>query len=403
MDTVRRAAQLSWCMRFSSRLPPDLEPNGLSRRLAERRGLGLEVLDLTQSNPTRCGFHYPEAAIRSALAGAQAMTYDPDPRGAAAIREAVAAAWGHGLSGRDLFLTASTSEAYAWLFKLLGNPGDDILVQSPGYPLFEWLARMEGLEARPIPAFCFERWSLDLPGLEAACGPRTRAVVVVNPNNPTGHFLSHGEWLGLTALCARRGLVLIVDDVFSPYVLEPEPEALRSVLEAPAPPCPTAVLSGLSKAALLPQVKLAWCAVRGPGAERILDGLEFIADQYLSVSASAMAAATVLLDLAPGLQAQALDRLRGNLGSLDRMLADAPAWSRLAVGGGWSVVLRRPAVGADESFAEQLLARTGVLVHPGSFFGFTSAGHLVLSLLTPAGEFEAGCRRLLQADSFQGR
>jgi hypothetical protein len=385
-------------MRLSSRLPPDLEPNGLTRRLAERRALDLEILDLTQSNPSRCGFDYPEAAIRSGLAGAYAMTYDPDPRGSAVGREAIAAAWGHGLSGQDLFLSASTSEAYSWLFKLLGDPGDDILVQSPGYPLFEWLARMEGMEARSIPALGFEDWRLDLEALEAAYGPRTRAIVVVNPNNPTGHFLSHDEWGRLASFCARKQLPLIVDEVFASYSLEPARDALATALEHRSPPCLTVVLSGLSKSALLPQLKLAWAAVRGPGASGLLAGMEFIADQYLSVSAPVLAALPDLLRLAPGLQDQCRDRLRTNLSVLDGLLTAAPAWSRLKVGGGWSVVLRRPAFGGDAEFVEGLLGAHGVHVHPGGFYGYGSAGYLVASLLPTPGIFREGVTRMLEFD-----
>jgi aspartate/methionine/tyrosine aminotransferase len=385
-------------MRFSSRLPSGLDPNGLASILFDRHRQGLAVLDLTRANPTACGFRYPGAAIRAALGGPDVLSYDPDPRGRPSARAAVAAWWGHGVAPQDLVLSASTSEAYSWIFKLLGNPGDDVLVPSPSYPLFEWLARMEGLIARPVPAFRFEGWHLDLAGLEAACGPRTRAVVVVNPNNPTGHFLGRSEWAQLCAFCARRDLALVVDEVFSPFALEPDPDALRTVLEDPAPPCTTLILSGLSKLALLPQLKLAWTAVRGPGAAALLEGLEFIADQYLSVGAPVLAALPDLLQLAPDLQQQALDRLRTNLATLDRLLVGTPAWSRLPVGGGWSVVLRRPALGTDESFAETLLAERGVHVHPGGFYGFASEGYLVAGLLSAPDEFEKGMTLMLGMD-----
>ncbi len=384
-------------MHPSSRLPASLEPNGLAQRLGARRAAGLEVLDLTQSNPTRCGFRYPEEALRAAVGGPGLLAYDPDPRGAAASRDAIAGWWGHGLKGSDLLLSASTSESYAWLFKRIGEPGDDVLVPSPSYPLFEWLARLEGLTARPVPAFRFEGWHLDLEGLEAAAGTRTRAVVVVHPNNPTGHHLTRIEWERLTAFCARRDLLLVVDEVFAPYPLEPSPEALPSALADPEPACTVVVLSGLSKAALLPQLKLAWMAVRGPGAARLLADLEFIADQYLSVSAAVQAAVPILLGLAPDLQDQARSRLRENLAVLDRSLAGAPAWGRLPVGGGWSAVLRRPAVGDDEAFAEALLEERGVLLHPGSFYGIHAPGHLVLSLLTPTGVMARGLSLALGA------
>ncbi len=382
-------------MRRSSRLPDPFEPNPLSRLLAERRAAGDPVLDLTVSNPTTCGFRYPEAEIRAALSEPSVLRYTPDPHGSAGAREAVAAHHGRGLRAPDLLLTASTSEGYALLFKLLGDPGDEVLVPSPSYPLFDWLARLEGLHARTVPSYFHERWHLDLGALEAAVSERTRAVVVVNPNNPTGHFLSRTEWTGLTELCARRGLALLVDEVFSDYALEAPPDALPTALEDAGPPCPLFLLSGLSKIAALPQVKLGWIAVRGPGAADHLEALAFLADQYLSVSASAQAAAPALLALAPGIQAQVRTRLRANLAALDRALADRPHLSRLPVEGGWSVLFRRPALDADDACALRLLRETGVLIHPGSFFDLPGDGHLVLSLLTPEAVFSEGLERAL--------
>lgn len=384
-------------MRLSSRLPELAAPdalNTLSAALAARRAAGLPVLDLTASNPTACGFRYPEAELRAALGGPGVLAYAPDPKGAAEAREAIAAHHGRGLRAEDLLLTASTSEAYALLFKLLGDPGDEVLVPSPSYPLFEWLARLEGLSAKPVPAWRHERWEFDAAALEEACGPRARALCVVSPNNPTGQYLSREEWGRITAFCARRGLALIVDEVFADFPLEPEPDHLPSALEDPDPPCPVFVLSGLSKAALLPQVKLGWIAARGPGAARALEALEFLADQYLSVSASAQAAASAILAFAPGLRAQARTRCAGNLAALDAWLASHPTCGRLRVGGGWSVLLRRPALGPDEAFALDLLEREGVLVHPGHFFDLPSEGFLVLSLLPQEGRFQAGLEGL---------
>ncbi|HTL98388.1 MAG TPA: pyridoxal phosphate-dependent aminotransferase [Holophagaceae bacterium] len=377
-------------MSRSSRLPVNSAPNALSAALARLRAAGRPILDLTVSNPAACGFDYPEAEIRAALGGAGTLRHEPDPRGALSAREAVARHHGRGLCAADLLLTASTSEAYALLFKLLGDPGDEVLVPSPSYPLFEWLARLEGLRAVPAPAWFHERWSLDVGALDAACTPRTRAVCVVNPNNPTGQFLSRAEWRMLTEFCARKGLALIVDEVFADFPLEPEADHLPTALEDPGPPCLLFVLSGLSKAALLPQVKLGWIAARGPGAAPALEDLEFIADQYLSVSAPAQVAAPALLRLAPELRAQALARAKGNLAALDAWLPACPGCSRLPVGGGWSVLLRRPALEDDGSFALRLLEREGVLAHPGHYFDLPAEGFLVLSLLAPATTFGAG-------------
>jgi hypothetical protein len=356
---------------------------------------GRELLDLTVSNPTRCGFEYPEAAIRAALSSPGVLTYDPDPQGSCEARAAIAAHHGQGLRAEELLLTASTSEGYGLLFKLLGDPGDEVLVPSPSYPLFEWLARLEGLAAQPVPSYFHERWHLDLGALEAAVSPRTRAVVVVNPNNPTGHFLSKTEWAALTALCARHGLALLVDEVFADYTLEPTGNRLATALLDPDPPCPVFLLSGLSKVAALPQLKLGWIAVRGPGAGTYLEALAFLADQYLSVSAPVQAAAPTLLALAPGMRGQVGARLRANLAALDAALATHPRLSRLPVEGGWSVLLRRPAVDADEFCALRLVAEASTLVHPGSFFDLPGDGHLVLSLLTPEQIFCEGLQRIL--------
>ncbi|WP_243293986.1 pyridoxal phosphate-dependent aminotransferase [Geothrix mesophila] len=382
-------------MHLSSRLPHGFEPNALSAALGQLRAEERELLDLTVSNPTRCGFVYPEDGIRQALSSPAVLRYDPDPLGTRSAREAVAAHHGHGLRAEDLLLTASTSEGYGLLFKLLGDPGDEILVPSPSYPLFEWLARLEGLHARPVPSYFHDRWHLDLGALEVSVGPRTRAVVVVNPNNPTGHFLSKGEWDGLTALCARRGLALLVDEVFADYALEAPADRLPTALEDAAPPCPVFLLSGLSKVAALPQLKLGWIAVRGADAEAHLEALAFLADQYLSVSAPVQAAAPALLALAPAIRSQVRARLSANLAALDVSLAGHPRLTRLPVEGGWSVLLRRPAVDADEACALRLLEQAGVLAHPGSFFDLPGDGHLVLSLLTPEPTFREGLDRIL--------
>jgi len=381
-------------MRLSDRLPAAYAPNALSAALARRRAAGLAVLDLTVSNPTTAGFAYPET-LRGALAAPETAIYAPDPHGADAARQAIAAYQGHGVSADSLLLTASSSESYSWLFKAVGNPGDAVLVPSPSYPLFDWLARLEGLEARPVSALFQDGWGLDLEGLQAACTERTKALVVVNPNNPTGQYLTARDWAALTAFAAARGLLLIVDEVFSDHALEPPADALRTVLATPEPPCSLAVLSGLSKVALLPQAKLGWMVLRGPGSMALYEGLAFIADQFLSVSASAAAVAGPALAAAPALQAQVRARSRANLATLDRALVAHPYLGRRPVEGGWSVLLRRPAVGSDEACVLRLLEEASVLVHPGHFFDIAQEGFLVLSLLTPEADFSEGVERIL--------
>jgi hypothetical protein len=381
-------------MRLSSRLPQGFEPNALTTALARLKSEGREILDLTVSNPTQCGFSYPEAEIRAALSRPEVLTYDPDPLGSRSARQAIAGHHGHGLRAEDLLLTASTSEGYGLLFKLLGDPGDEVLVPSPSYPLVDWLARLEGLNVRSVPSYFHERWHLDLDALATAITPRTRTIVVVNPNNPTGHFLSQSEWHGLTELCARRGLALLVDEVFADYALEAPADSLGTVLVGLDPPCPVFLLSGLSKVAALPQLKLGWIAVRGPGAAGYLESLAFLADQYLSVSAPVQVAAPTLLALASDIREQVQARLRANLAAFEAALSGHIHLSRLPVEGGWSVLLRRPAVDADEACALRLLEAASTLVHPGSFFDLPGDGHLVLSLLTPEALFREGLGRI---------
>ena len=381
-------------MHTSSRLPQHFQPNAITAELEALREAGVSWVDLTISNPTRCALIYPEEAIREALHRPEVPGYAPEAQGSQGTREAIAAWHGHGVQAEDLLLTASTSEAYSWLFKLLGDPGDEVLVPSPSYPLFEWLARLEGLAAISIPAYFADRWHLDLEALEAACEARTRAIVVVNPNNPTGHFLSRGEWAGLTALCARQGMALIVDEVFVDYALEPAPDHLPTALEDTDPPCPVFVLSGLSKVAALPQIKLGWILARGP-AKALLEPLAFIADQYLSVSSPAQTAAPTILGLTPALQEQIRHRLRANLRHLDEALKPFSHLSRLPVEGGWSVLLRRPALDSAEACALRLLRGARVLVQPGHFFDLPSEAFLVLSLLTPEAKFREGLGRML--------
>jgi aspartate/methionine/tyrosine aminotransferase len=376
----------------SGRLPGSLEPNPLTLEVAALRRQGRPFLDLTVSNPTRCGFPYPGTAIREALGGSGVLAYDPDPRGAAAARAAVAAWHGRGVDPEEVVLTASTSEAYGWLFKLLCDPGDDVLVPSPSYPLFHWLGALEGVEARPVPALPLDRWELDFDAMARALTPRTRAVIVVNPNNPTGQFLSRSEWDGLLAFCAGRGLALLVDEVFSDYRLEPAADGLPTALETPDPPCPVFVLSGLSKIAALPQVKLGWIVARGAKARDRLEDLAFIADQYLSVSAPASAAAGPILALAPEIQGHLKARLRSNLAALDTALARHPALGRARVEGGWSAVLRVPALEPGEGLALRVLREAEVLLHPGIFFDMPGEGRLVCSLLPE--EFPAAVERV---------
>ncbi len=384
-------------MRISKRLPASLLPTTFSKLVEARRGTA-EFLDLTVSNPTRCGFEFENVDWQHSLASDEVLHYEADPCGSLAARTSIAAHHGYGVLPEDILLTASTSEAYSWLFKLLCDPGDQVLVPSPSYPLFEHLATLEGIGALNVSAYFHERWCLDIPALASVCGPRTRAIVVVNPNNPSGQFLSKDEWRDLTTLCASRDLSLLVDEVFADFPLEPVADSMRTALLDRDPPCPVFVLSGLSKVALLPQVKLGWILLRGK-ARAYLDPLTFLADQYLSVSASAQAVAAPALLAAPARRDKVLKRAVENLDCMDEMLKAHRHLSRLPVEGGWSVIVRRPIIhdihDDDEACALRLLEETSALVHPGSFFDLPMNGYLVLSLLTPPRIFREGLSRIL--------
>lgn len=377
-------------MRFSARTDWDVAETRLARALRQRRAAGLPLLDLTASNPTRCGFHYDEAAILAALGDQRAMQYDPDPRGLMRAREAVARYYaGHGaaVSQDKIFLTTSTSEAYSWAFRLLCNAGEEVLIAQPSYPLFDFLAQLEDVQLRPYPLFYDHGWHIDVAGLRERIGPATRAIAVVHPNNPTGHWTR--ERSELESLCADHGLALVVDEVFLDYPLTDSAAASFAAGEHRAL---TFVLSGISKIAALPQMKAAWIAAAGPEGQLrpALERLEVIADTFLSMNAPVQWALGDWLDSARAVQEEIRHRTRANLHVLDAAVGRCPAVARLEVEAGWSAVLRVPALERDEDLAIRLIEECGVSVHPGYFFGFSGDGWLVASLLTPEEEFREG-------------
>ncbi len=381
-------------MFISSRLPATFQTNALSLALAACKDS--PYLDLTISNPTRCGLDFgpiglnPEGLAQE-LSTEHVFQYSPDAAGSLAAREAVGAY--HDISPDAITLTASTSEAYGWLFKLLGNPGDSFLVPSPSYPLFDWLARLEGVRTLPVNAYYADRWHLDLDALEATCERYTRALILVNPNNPTGHFISKCEWEWILDFCTRQKLALIVDEVFAPYALEKPEDALSTALDQSGD-CPIFVLSGLSKLTALPQIKAGWILAASKTALNLQEHLHFIADQYLSVSAPAQAALPWILQKAPAIQALIRSRLQENLAQLDARLVKGCSHSRLRVEGGWTVLLKRPLIEDDEHHVIHLLKDKRVLTQPGHFFDLPE-GYLVLSLLTEPKNFREGLERML--------
>lgn len=385
-------------MPFSARAQLDTTPNRLSRLLDEKRRAGAPLIDLTESNPTAAGIPYP-ADLLAPLADAAALRYEPAPLGLQPAREAVARDYrrrGHTVPPERIVLTASTSEAYAYLFKLLLDPGDCVLVPRPSYPLFEFLARLEGGRSESYELDYDGEWHLSVERVIERLTPSTRAVAVVNPNNPTGSFLKRGEAARLLELCARRDLPVIADEVFADFAFEPDGRRVTSLAgENDEALCFS--LGGLSKSCGLPQLKLGWIAVSGPAPRRAesLRLLEVIADSYLSVGTPVQQAAPALLARLPELQAPLRARLAANLRRLRDGVLGSPA-TLLAVEGGWYGVLRVPATLTEEERALRLLERRDVLVHPGFFFDFPTEAYLVLSLLPREDDFARGVAAVLE-------
>ena len=383
---------------FSQRTNWRLSPNALSLAIEEARTSGQQILDLAVSNPTEAGVRPDAEIVLAALANPEAMHYDPQPRGLLGARQAVCHYYREShevdLDPERLILTTSTSEAYSYAFRLLCNPSDEILVPKPSYPLFEFLADLADVKFVPYPLLYDHGWQIDLDSLYKAATVRSRAVILVHPNNPTGSFVSTTETAALNAFCRDRGLALIVDEVFLDYSRDGPPR--RSfVTNADAL---TFTLSGVSKISALPQMKFAWVATSGP--EEMVAGagarLEIIADTFLSMNAPVQLAAAVLLDQRKQIQPILRDRLRVNLAELDRQVAGHPSCARLVVEGGWYVVLRVPAVESDEDLAIRLLREASVSVHPGHFYDFPNEAHLVLSLITEPADFSEGVARMLE-------
>jgi len=383
---------------FSARLDRDLTPNQLAETLAAKRAAGIEILDLTESNPTRAGFNY-DPKILTALAQPQAMLYEPHPRGLPSARRAVAdyyGARGHAIRPDSLTLTTSTSEAYGYLFKLLADPGDEILLPRPSYPLLDFLTALDSVRVvhYPLRYDDAKGWRIDLERLFHSVGENTAALVVVNPNNPTGSFLKSDELKELNSICAARHLALIVDEVFSDYGSGNDPMRVATTASVPTEAL-TFTLSGLSKVAGLPQVKLGWIQVGGPPelCAEAQARLDVIADTYLSVSTPVQHAAPTLLAGRDMIQQQIKTRITENHHFLEEY---CPGVARpLRYEGGWYAVLETESAAPEEELAQRLLEHDNVLIHPGYFFDFDSDGMLVVSLLTPTATFQTGISKLL--------
>ncbi len=387
---------------FSTRFKWNLETNRLSQLIAVKRKSGVRILDLTESNPTRVGFEFPMEEILSALAQAPALLYEPQPKGLLVAREAVAAYYaerGFAVDTEHIHLTASTSEAYSFLFKLLANQGDNVLVPQPSYPLFDFLASLEGVELRPYELeYLPSGWKIDFDSIERAVTPTTRAVILVNPNNPTGSFIKRDERRRLNKLCARHNLALIVDEVFSDYGFGEDKDRAASLVENPNEnhAALTFVMSGFSKILALPQMKLGWIMTNGPAVLRdeAIERLDLIADTFLSVGAPVQHAAPHWFKLRAGLQRQILDRVQSNHDWLAAKVKNSPV-RLLKTEGGWYAALEIPRHDSEEELVLHLLAKDDVLVHPGYFFDFPREAFLVLGLLPRPEDFREAAARLL--------
>jgi alanine-synthesizing transaminase len=386
---------------FSKRFNWNAEIHPLSVRLRDKVAAGREVIDLTDANPTRAGLDYPVHVILAALTRPEAMVYKPAPRGLRVAREAVSHYYrdlGETIIADDILLTAGTSEAYGLLFKVLADPGDEILIPRPGYPLLSHLAGFEGLACHsyPLRYHAGRGWCIDLDVLEALVTVKTRAVVVVNPNNPTGNYIKDIELAAIDALCRRHDMALIVDEVFADFEDHPAPYRIRTTLNRTT--ALTFILNGFSKTLGLPQLKLGWIAISG-NREQVISAranLETLVDFYLCVSAPVQVGASQMLSRRADIQRQINARINGNFRFLKARVQPTRNLQVLIREGGWYGVLAIDDSVADDQRALELLERDNTLIHPGFFYDFFREGFVVLSLLPEQGRFRMGIDRLIR-------
>jgi alanine-synthesizing transaminase len=383
---------------FSRRLEFDLRPNKLADLLSRKNRDENNVIDLILSNPTQVGFNYPFDQIREAYAASSFAVYSPDPRGTPEARAAVSRYYGErgqDVPPEDVIITASTSEAYSFLFRLLADPGDRVLVPEPGYPLFDYLLRLDGLLPVSLRMRYSQGWWYDFDS--AVFDESIKAAIIVSPSNPAGNYIRRDEWAFMIGKCAGKGIGLICDEVFYDFPhLDVEPE----VDLAEETGALTFVLNGFSKTAGLPQVKMSWIVVRGPRElkQDALEKLELISDSYLSPSTVVQGAAAAIFKLAPGIRSQVQQRVRGNMAFLEKAVRGSPI-DCLQTEGGWSAIVRLPGIISGSDWALQILDLSNILTHPGSFYGMEGRSYLVLSLLPETENFREGISRLLEAVS----
>lgn len=380
---------------FSSRLRQAAGRNRLALALDRRRAAGLPIIDLTLSNPTRAGLAYPSGLL-APMAQDRSLRYEPEPFGLLSARQAVSddlARRGLSVPASRTVLTASTSEAYSLLFKLLCDPGDAVLAPRPSYPLVEHLTDLDGVALEHYRLEFHGRWELDLQDLREKAGAgRLRAIIMINPNNPTGSVVTDGELDAMAAIAREHDLALISDEVFTDYPISgiQPASALRQQTAL------TFMLGGLSKSVGLPQVKLGWIAVGGPAplVADALERLETICDAYLSVSTPVQVAAPDLLNAGAAVRTQIQQRVRGNWAQLTALASANPACAVMPAEAGWYAVVQVPALASEDTIVLDLLEHTGVLVHPGYFFDFEREAFLVISLLPEPGVFASAAQAL---------
>jgi aspartate/methionine/tyrosine aminotransferase len=382
---------------FSARTSWIASPNLLAQAVARRRAARQPLLDLTESNPTRVGLGLPPDELAQALANPHSAGYDPHPLGLPEARAAICGYYRSRSIPADpdrMVVTASTSEAYAFLFKLLADPGDEVLVPQPSYPLFEYLAGLESVRTVGYPLRYDGEWHLDAQAIRSALSSRARALVVVSPNNPTGSFLKKDELERLVEICDSRGLALLSDEVFADFPFGPDEQRVESVLTSSK--VLSFALSGLSKIAALPQLKIGWLVASGPDEEvsRAMQRLEIIADAYLSPNTPAQLALARVLERRHLVQSSIRERLRANWDALRALHSPEAAWQPLRVEGGWSAILRIPAIRSEQEWAVGLVEQDGVLVHPGFFFDFPSEAYLAVSLIVEPEVFREGLQKI---------
>jgi aspartate/methionine/tyrosine aminotransferase len=382
---------------FARRTNWPQETNALNKAIEDLRKRGIDILDLTASNPTSCGFLYPEGML-SALNSLDNLHYHPDACGMKSSRQAVAEYYARQklpVSSNDIILTASTSEAYSFLMRLLVNPGEKILVPKPSYPLFQFLLEINDVNFDQYPLVYDGQWRLDCQALERLVDSKTRAIILVNPNNPTGSYIAQAELNFLNELCRKHQMSIISDEVFFEYSLYPSDAVSCAGNQAVL----TFVLGGLSKTLGLPQMKCAWILASGPQLvlQESLSRLEIIADTYLSVNTPVQNALGAWLGYAPGIQGQIMSRVQENSQWLQAQLNErAPSISLLSLQGGWCATLRIPAVKSEEEWVLEFLKEDHVLVYPGYFFDFDREAYIILSLLPQAPIFQEAVGRILQ-------